>query len=111
MLFEQGRGHDQLTVQVPDDAAREDVDAAEGIQIADGMDRIAHPEHGHLLAGHERTGAAVRIEVIPRGHSHPCCGTHSVTSAASRSVRVTGLGCPRSSTNTTRSSASSLLMK
>src|SRR4051812_19117966 len=90
MLLVNRRGNDQLTVDVADDAAREDVGVRKGVAVADGEDFIADPEDRHLLAGDERADAGAREDVFEAADFHA------------------GIGWPRSLTNATPLSGSSL---
>src|SRR5437868_2065967 len=60
VLLVDRRGHDELAIDVADDAAREHVRAREGIAIADGEEALViQPEDCYLLAVHQRAYAAV----------------------------------------------------
>src|SRR5262245_49990845 len=93
MLFVDRRGDDQLAVEVADDAAREHVCPREGIAIADCVDFLIDPENGNLLSPDQRGYAGVGNDVVQPADLHA------------------GIGCPRSSTNTTPLSGSSLFTK
>src|SRR5262245_1003600 len=93
MLLVDRRGDYQLAVEVADDAARKHVRTGERVAISDCIDFLAYAENGDLLSADQ--------------HGHPGVGNNLVESADFHA----GIGWPRSLTNTTPLSGSSLFTK
>src|SRR6185436_4967920 len=115
MLLVDGRGNDELALDVADDAARKHVRPRERIEIVDGVEAVVvEAEHRDLPAVDERTYAGVRDDV---GEAADRCPHDAylhaapVSSSASRSSCRAGRIWPRSGTNTTFESGSSLFTK
>ena len=93
MLLVDRRGHHQLAVQVADDAARKDVGTGKRFAIAYCIDFLMNSKNGNLLAADQRGHAGVGNDIREAANLHA------------------GIGCPRSSTNATPLSGSSLFTK
>src|SRR3954452_1483828 len=107
MLLVNGRGNDQLAMHVADDAASQHVRFAVRIEVVECIDRIADAEDGDLATLEPGGHACFGNDVVEFTHELPGRrGLHTASFwRSSRSSRVAGRICPRSSMNTTLSSA------
>ena len=116
VLLVDGRGDDQLALQVADDAARQHVGAAVRIVVVERED--LRRRRGRSRSAGRRPAQRrplSRQEVVERADVLPAAPARFMRPSSRRlrvrSSRVAGRIWPRSSTNTTLSSARSLLTK